>query len=104
MNSLIGFIVESTIVNSVAALPAAGIVAYVGGPFLKNLGVGSWGRIFTYSAFGVVAGMWSYSAFDIPDRSIEFLEALSLGVELLALCLLVISPTVLLKNRAKHNN
>lgn len=104
MNSLIGFIIENSIVNSVAALPAIGIVAYIGGSFLKNLGIGNWGRIFIYCGFGVAAGIWSYSAFDIPDRSIEFLEALSLGVGLLLLCLLVTSPTVLLKNRSKHNN
>lgn len=87
-----------------AAIPAIGIVSYIGGPFLINLGAGKWARIFIYSAFGVAAGIWSYSVYDIPNRHIELLEAFFLGVGLFVISILIIAPIVLLKNRKKHSN
>ncbi|MGK0472298.1 MAG: hypothetical protein ACJAR0_002779 [Candidatus Azotimanducaceae bacterium] len=102
MPPFLGFLIENSIVNSVPIFLAALVVAYIAGPFLKNVGANKYARIAIYSVIGVAAGMWSYSSFDIPDRSIELMEASSLSVGMLIYSLLVITPIVLFKNRAKQ--
>ena len=81
---------------------AALIVGYVIGPFLKNVGLNTYMRIVIYSFVGAAAGMWSYSNYDIPDRSIESIEALTLSLTMLVYSLLIILPIVLFKNRVKQ--
>ena len=103
MNSLIGFMIENSIVNSFPIFLASLVSAYISGPFLKNVGANSYIRIVIYSIIGVVAGLWSYSTFDIPDRGIEALEAITLGTAMFVYALVIISPIVLFKNRRKHS-
>lgn len=101
MDPLIGFMIEKSIVNSFPIFLASLITAYIVGPFLKNIGVNSYIRIIAYSLVGVIAGMLSYKSFDIPNRSIELLEAITLGFAIFVYALLIISPIVLFKSRKK---
>ena len=102
MPLLLSFLIETSIVQSVPIFFAALAVGYVIGPFLKNVGLNTYMRIAIYSLVGAAAGMWSYSSFDIPDRSIELMEALTLSLSMLVYSLLIISPIVLFKNRVKQ--
>lgn len=101
MIELIGFIVENTIVNSAAIIPASLFIGYIIGPFLKNAGLSNWPRIFTYAVFGTLAGMWSYSSFDITDRNIENLEAIILGSSMFLFSIAIIAPVVLYQKQKK---
>ena len=95
------FMIENSIVNSAPIFLAALAIAYIAGPFLKNVGANKYARIGIYSVVGVAAGMWSYSSFDAPDRNVELLEATLLIIGMLIYSILVIAPIVLIKNRAK---
>jgi len=90
MNSLLGFILENTIKNSAPIFAAAIITALVGGKLLTSLGLAWFVRVVAYSLSGAAAGLWSYSAYDIPGRSIELLEALTLGLGMLLYCSVVV--------------
>jgi hypothetical protein len=89
-------------VQSGAIFFAAVVFGYVIGPFLKNVGLKTYTRIVIYSLVGTAAGMWSYSSFDIPDRSMELMEALTLSLSMLVYSLIIISPILLFKNRVKQ--
>lgn len=95
--------IENSIGNAFAIFLAAYIISYIAGPFLINLGTNKYLRIIIYSIAAVVAGLLSYSTYSIPNRNIETLEAITLGIAMLVLALAVISPIVLFKNRKKHN-
>ncbi len=97
----LAFMIESSIVNSAPIFLAALAIAYIAGPFLKNVGANKYVRIGAYSIVGGIAGMWSYSSFDAPGRNIELLEATLLIIGMLIYSLLVISPIVLIKNRGE---
>mgnify|MGYP003624902283 CR=1 FL=1 len=101
MNSLVGFMLESAVVNTVPIFLAAGVVAFIGGPFLKNAGIAKYPRGILYAVIGVAAGLWSYIAFDIPDRNIEPFEFIALSAGMLIYSLVVVLPIVAIKNRAK---
>ena len=101
MPLLLSFLVEATMVQSGAIFFAALVVGCVTGPFLKNVGLNTYMRIVIYSLVGAAAGMWTYSSYDIPDRSIELTEALTLSLSMLVYSLIIISPIVLFKNRVK---
>ncbi|PFG53109.1 hypothetical protein ATG98_2191 [Marinobacter sp. LV10R520-4] len=101
MPPVLAFVIESSIVNSAPIFLAALVIAYIAGPFFKNAGANKYMRIAIYSAVGVAAGMWSYSSFDAPDRSIELTEAALLVIGMLIYSLLIIAPIVMIKNRAK---
>lgn len=98
---LLGYLIQNSIVNSAPIFLAALVTAYIAGPFLKNVGANKFIRVLVYSFIGVLAGMWSYSSFEIPDRSIELMEAITLSIGMFIYCLLIITPIVLFKNRAK---
>jgi hypothetical protein len=74
MTELILFMVETAIVNSAAMIPAMLLLSYISSSFLINIGANKWVRSVIYSIFGVSAGVWSYSSFDAPDRSLEVWE------------------------------
>ena len=99
MSTLVEFIVYHPIVNTVPIFLAAIVVAYIMGPFLKNAGVNKYIRIVVYSAVGMSGGLWSYSIYDVPERSFEIAEALTLGSGMFAYAFMIIAPIVLLKNR-----
>ena len=101
MNDLASLMLESAIVNTVPIFLAAGIFSLVGGPFLKKLAVGDCLRGLVYSLAGVAAGLWSYSVFDVPGRSIEAPEITAVGLGMLAYCLIVIMPIVGFKSRGQ---
>ncbi|PSF06224.1 hypothetical protein C7H09_04870 [Marinobacter fuscus] len=101
MNSIIEFMLESAVVNSIPIFFAAGIIALIGGPLLKKAGIGTYFRGLIYSVIGVSAGVWSYTVFDIPGRGIELLEFATLTVGMLLYSLVIIMPIVAIKNRAK---
>lgn len=104
MNDLMGFMIEKLIVNSAMVFLAALIAAYITGPFFKNAGVGIYWRTAIYSLVGVAGGLWSYSAYDIPDRSIEVMEALTLGVAMFIYASVIVGAFVLFKNRKRTRN
>ena len=79
MNMLLAFIVEKTITNSVPILIGVSLFAMLFGNRLSDLGVSKRSKGIIYSIVGTVSGLWAYSSFNIPDRSIELLEALLLG-------------------------
>ena len=101
MSPFLGFLIENSIVNSIPIFLGALVFAYIAGPFLKNVGANNYIRISVYSIIGVAAGMWSYSSFDIPDRSIELMEAFTLSAGMLIYAMLIITPIVLFKNRSE---
>ncbi|MBN0989563.1 hypothetical protein [Amphritea pacifica] len=101
MTELILFMVESAIVNSVAMIPSMLLLGYISSPFLINVGANKWVRAAVYSVFGVGAGVWSYSSFDVPDRSLEFWELIVVSTGMFILCLMLVLPIVLFKNRTK---
>jgi hypothetical protein len=102
MPPLLSFLIEASMVQSGAIFFAALVVGYVTGPFLKNIGLNTYLRIALYSLVGAAAGIWSYSNYDIPDRSIELMELIYLSMSMLVYSLLIISPIVLFKNRVKQ--
>ena len=99
MSTLFGFMFEKTIINSIPILLASLAVAYISGPFLKNIGIGKYWRILIYSIIGVVAGLLTYSAYDIPDRSFEAMELMTLTIGMLVFSLALVGAVVILKNR-----
>lgn len=102
MKELFLFVLEKTIVNSVAIIPSLALISYIGGPFLRNVGANCWARVFIYCFFGVAAGIWSYSAFDAPNRSLELIELVSLSSGMSFFSLILVAPIVFLKNRNKN--
>jgi len=101
MPPLIGFFIENSVANSAPIFLSALAFAYIGGPFIKNLGANKYYRSGAYTIIGVVAGMWSYSSLSIPERSIETLEAITLSIGMLIYSSMFIIPVVLFKNRDK---
>ena len=99
MNNLIGFMLEKSIVNSAPIFLAALIAAYIMGPFFKNSGIGVYWRTAIYSVVGVGGGLWAYSAYDIPDRSIEVMEAITLGIAMFIYAAVIVGAFVLFRNR-----
>ena len=99
MSPLILFLIEKTIVNIAPILLGAGIAARLLGWLLVRTSA-SWGvRAATYSAIGAAAGLWSYSAFDVSDRSLELAEGVSLYVSMFILCIAIVGTIVFLAER-----
>ena len=101
MTELIPFMVGSAIVNSVAMIPSMLLLGYISSPFLINVGASKWVRAVVYSVFGVGAGVWSYSSFDASDRSLEIWELIAVSAGMFILCLMLVLPVILFKNRTK---
>lgn len=101
MNTLIGFMLEKSIVNSAPIFLAALIAALITGPFFKNAGFGVYWRTAIYSLVGVAGGLWAYSAYDIPNRSIEIMEAITLGIAMFIYAAIIVGAFGLFKNRKR---
>lgn len=101
MTELILFMVESAIVNSVAMIPSMLLLGYISSSFLINVGASKWVRAAVYSVFGVGAGVWSYSSFDAPDRSLEIWELIAVSTGMFILCFILMLPIIIFKNRKK---
>ena len=99
MNSLVGFMLEQTIKNTAPMFLAVLIFSYIAGPFLINLGVSNKLRVVIYSIVSVLAGLWAYSSFDIPERSFELAEALILGIAMFIYGVFIIGLVVAFRNR-----
>ena len=95
------FLIERTIINLFPILLALLISSFFLKPFLRGLGVSIHRRIFVYAVPGVAGGLLAYSSLDIPDRSIETLEAISLGISMYIFSLLMTAPAVFVYNRIK---
>ncbi len=103
MKNLIGFIVESSVVNLLPILLAAALSAFLAGLFLFNAGLNAWVRGCAYSLIGALASLVSYSYLDIPDRSIEFGELALLFVGMFFLSMLFVMPSIALRSRFRSS-
>jgi len=92
MESLAGFIIENGIGYSPDIFLAAGIFAYFIGGFLKKKNIGDFKRTLIYCSVGVIFGVMGYSNNAIGNRSLEVLEAVTLGIGMFVIALIVIYP------------
>ena len=72
--ALLGFMVEHALIETIPIFLAVIVAALLLGPALKELGAKASARVGVYSLLGVAAGLWSYSAFAIPERDLAFKE------------------------------
>ncbi len=98
------FLIERTIINSFPILSALIIGSLFLKGFLRSLDLSILKRVFVYAVPGVAGGLLAYSSFDIPDRSIEALEAISLGLSMYAFSLLMTAPVVCIYSRIRKKN
>jgi hypothetical protein len=102
LNIISTFLIEATITNSVAMIPAILIVGYLAGSSLTKAGVNTYLRILIYCIFGVAAGLWSYSVYDAAGRSLEVIEAVLVALSMLVFSFVVVTPVVLLSDRRRR--
>ncbi len=95
MYSLWVFVIDATIVNIVPI--ALGFL--LGLLLASKLKVGLWPKAAAVAASSCIAGIWSYSSFDIPDRSLELAEAAVLSIGMFGLPFLVAYLIFRLRNR-----
>lgn len=79
MGIIIEFIIEKTIINSIPILLGVVVFAMFFGKVLDSIGISKRLKSIIYAIVGAISGLWAYSSYDIPERSIELLEALLLG-------------------------
>ena len=89
MGQLLAFLFEQSIINSFALFGAAGLAAYVAGPFLVIVGAGIAARVSVYTTLGVVAGLLSYSL-GVKDRSMKAWEIVAMTIAMAILAFPVI--------------
>ena len=80
LENLIRFIFESSWANLFPISLAIIIVSYSAGSFLVRLGASTYVRASVYIVAGIMGGLWSYSSYDIPHRSIEIEEFIYLVI------------------------
>ena len=96
------FVLEHTLVNTVAIFPAAIAIAFIGGPFLIGLGANKWIRMIIYSSVGAASGLVTYSYLTIPSRPLEFMEGLYLFIGMLNYALIPTVIGVLIASWMRH--
>lgn len=101
MSAIFGFMLE----HSAGYLPdlilAALVISFVVGSFIKNRINSPYFRSAIYSFLSVFIGLSSYSRNSIPNRSIELMEAITLGIAMFIVIFLIVTPVVVFKNRKK---
>lgn len=102
MDNFLAFIIEHTLVNTAPIFLASGLMALVFGRLLTRKGVSNSIRVVLYSIAGVIGGLSAYSAYTIPNRSLDFLEATSLCVGMFVFCFTVNIAIVSVRSRFKQ--
>lgn len=103
MEKLMLFIIEHTLVNIAPILLAIGTVSFIFGKFLVNVGANNWVRIVIYSITGLIGGLTAYAQMTIPNRVMEFSEALSLSAGMLILSAAITSTVIFIKSAITKN-
>lgn len=99
---LIKFIFESSLTNLFPISLAIVIVSYSAGSFLVRLGASTYVRASVYIVAGIIGGLWSYSYFDIPHRSIEKEEFIYLVIGTGILSAVIVVTYFSLEKRRKE--
>lgn len=91
--------------NSVGYLPdlilAALVISFVVGSMIKSKIKNPFIRSGIYSFLSIFIGLNSYSRNSIPNRGIEPMEAITLGIAMFVVIFLIVAPVVAFKNRTK---
>ena len=99
MDNWLRYAIENSLGESPSVLLAIVITALLFGSLLKTQISNIVLRSLTYSFIGIVAGIYSYSVFAIPERSIYFLEALSLVFFIALYSFSIVYSVVWVKNK-----
>ena len=101
MLELLGFMVEQSVRNAVPILLGILFAAVLVG---RKVVSSQFIRTALYICVGVISGLWAYSTMDIPERTIQFMEAfyLSIGMSLLAAIFVV--PAVFFTSSGRRNS
>lgn len=100
--ALLGFMAEHAVVETVPIFLAVIVAALLLGPALKELGAKPSARVGVYSLFGVAAGLWSYSAFAIPERSLAFKEGAILASGMFLYAAAVTGLVTMIRSRKRR--
>ena len=101
MLELLGFMFEKAVVNLIPIILGALFGAFfVGHKAISSQVI----RTVMYVFAGVIAGLWSYAKYDIPERTIEFMEAFYLSIGMSILAAIFVVPAVLLASFRRRNS